>query len=193
MTRKYLILISLAALFATQLLAQGDRGEITGRVTDSSGAVVPGARVTVTQKSTNAAYKSRSGTTGDFTVPSLPVGVYEIKVEQEGFRTSLTANAEITPGGTLRADVVLQVGQAQQSIEVSANAQLLQTENARVSTAVSSELVDALPVQVNGASLPTALIWRLRQQRSERSRPIPHWWRQRHCRHHSRWLFSCRK
>lgn len=152
MTRKYLVLTLLSALFAIQLLAQGDRGEITGRVTDPSGAVVPGAHVTVTQKGTNASYKSVTSTAGDYTVPSLPVGIYQVKVEQDGFRTALTDNAEITPGGTLRADISLQVGQAQQSIEVSASGQLIETENARVSTSVSSALVDSLPVQVSGAS-----------------------------------------
>ena len=152
MARKYSRLILLGVVFATQLLAQGDRGQITGSVTDSSGAVVPDARITATQKATNASYKAATSAAGDFTVPSLPVGVYEIRVEHDGFRTSLTSNAEVSAGGTLRADVSLQVGQAQQSIEVIANAQLVQTENARVSTAVSSELVDALPVQVNGGS-----------------------------------------
>ena len=142
----------LAAAFATQVLAQGDRGQIAGRVTDTSGAVVPGARVTATQKSTNATYKSATSGTGDFTVPSLPVGIYDIKVEQNGFKTSLTSNAEVTAGGSFRADIALQVGQTQQSIEVSANAQVVQTENASVSTSVSSALVDALPVQVSGAS-----------------------------------------
>jgi len=144
--------ILLAAVFAMSLLAQGDRGEITGSVVDPSGAVVPGAHITVIQKSTNSTYKTTTSTAGDFTVPSLPVGIYVVKVERDGFKTELTENVEITPGGTVRTDVKLQVGQTQQSVEVMANAQMVQTENARVSTEVSNALVDALPVEVNGNS-----------------------------------------
>jgi hypothetical protein len=58
----------------------------------------------------------------------------------------------VVAGGTVRVDVTLQVGQTQQSVEVTAAAQLVQSENARVSTSVSSTLVNSLPVQVNGAS-----------------------------------------
>ncbi len=72
MTGKYTRLTLLAIVFATQLLMQGDRGEITGRETDSSGAAVLGARATVVQKGTNASYKSATSSAGDFTVPCLP-------------------------------------------------------------------------------------------------------------------------
>jgi Carboxypeptidase regulatory-like domain len=142
----------LAVVCAMRLLAQGDRGVITGNVTDASGAVVPGAQVTAIQKSTNVSYKTTTNTGGDFTVPSLPVGVFQVKVEREGFKTSITENVVIAPGGTVRVDASLQVGQSQQSVEVIANAQTVQTENARVATTVSSRLVDQLPVVVNGVS-----------------------------------------
>jgi hypothetical protein len=87
---------------------------ITGTVTDASGAIVPGAAITVIQKETNTSFKTTTSTAGDFAV---------------------------------RVDVSLQVGQTQQSVEVTAAAQLVQSENARVSTSVSSTLVNSLPVQ----------------------------------------------
>ena len=151
--RELLVRLTLLALvFAIQLLAQGDRGTITGTVRDASGAVVPGAPVTAIQRNTNASYKTTTSTAGDFTVPSLPVGTYQVRVEKQGFKTHITGNVVITPGDTVRVDVPLEVGQAQQSVEVTAAAQLVQSENARVSTQVSSMLVDALPVEVNGTS-----------------------------------------
>jgi hypothetical protein len=85
-------------------------------------------------------------------VPSLPVGGYQLRVEARGFKTHITANVVLTPGSTVRADVKLEIGTAQQSVEVTAAAQVLQTENARVATEVSSTLVNSLPVQVNGSS-----------------------------------------
>ena len=124
----------LAGIFAISLLAQGDRGEITGTVTDATGAVVPGGQVTVVHRATNASYRTTTSTAGSFTVPSLPVGDYQVRVERQGFKTSITENVGITPGGTARVDVKLEVGTAQQSVEVTATAQVLQPENARVAT-----------------------------------------------------------
>ena len=69
------------------LLGQGDRGEITGTVTDASGAVVPGAQITATQESTNASYKVKTSSTGDYTVPALPIGTYPVRVEIHGFKS----------------------------------------------------------------------------------------------------------
>jgi len=145
-------LILLAVFAVIRLPGQGDRGEITGTVTDATGAVVPGAQISAVQRATNVVYRTTTSTSGDFTVPSLPVGEYQLRVESRGFKTSITEKLAITPGGTARVDVKLEVGAAQQSVEVTATAQVLQTENARVATEVSSVLVDALPVQVNGNS-----------------------------------------
>src|SRR5450759_3089485 len=148
----YILLALLAAVSTLPLLAQGDRGVITGTVTDPGGAVVPGAQITATQGSTNASYKVKTSTTGDYTVPSLPVGTYALRVEVQGFKSHITNNVIIGPGQEVRVDVRLEVGTTQSSIEVSAAAQVVQTENAGVATTVSSALVDALPVQVNGNS-----------------------------------------
>jgi Carboxypeptidase regulatory-like domain len=145
-------LMLLAVVAVTPLAAQGDRGEITGTVVDASGAVVPTVQITATQTATNTTYKTVSNTVGDFTIPSLPVGLYQVKAEAPGFKTLIVAKVEITPGATARVDLKLDVGTAQQSVEVTANTQVLQTENARVATEVSNTLVDALPVQVNGNS-----------------------------------------
>jgi hypothetical protein len=142
----------LAVLSMMPLLSQGDRGEITGTVTDASGAVVPNAYITVIQKSTNSSYKVETSSTGDFTMPALALGAYQVKVEKEGFKTHITDDLAVAPGGTTRVDVVLEVGRATQSVEVSAAAQIVQTENGKVSTTVSGFLVDSLPVLVNGAS-----------------------------------------
>ncbi len=145
-------LMLFAAVAAMRLAGQGDRGEITGTVMDGSGAVVPAVQITATQTSTNVSYKTVSNTAGDFTIPSLPVGTYQVKAEAPGFKIGIVANVAITPGTTARVDFKLEIGTAQQTVEVTASAQLLQTENARVSTEVSRTLVDALPVEVNGNS-----------------------------------------
>ena len=70
----------LAVLSTIPLLSQGDRGTITGTITDASGAVVPSAQVTAIQRATNSAYKATTSSAGDFTLPALPIGAYEVKI-----------------------------------------------------------------------------------------------------------------
>ena len=119
---------------------------------DASGAVVPNAIVTATQTSTNVSYKVKTSTAGDYTVPALPIGNYIVRVEIPGFKSFIADNVVVNPGSEVRVDVKLEVGTAQTSVEVNAHAQMVQTENAKVSTAVSETMVEGLPVQVNGTS-----------------------------------------
>jgi hypothetical protein len=145
----YLVLVSVCA--AATLFAQTDRGVITGTVKDASGAVVPDAQITATQNATNAAFKTKSTSSGDFTAPSLPVGTYQLRVEKTGFKNAVVNGIVVAAGATVPLDVTLKLGTTQQTVEVVANAQLVQFEAGRVATEVSSRLVDQLPVVVNGA------------------------------------------
>ena len=78
------------------------------------------------------------------------MGAYKVRVENQGFKTHVLENVILTAGGTTRVDMSLEVGATQQTIEVTANAQLLQVDTARMATEMSSSLVDQLPVVVNG-------------------------------------------
>jgi hypothetical protein len=142
---------TLLTLGSLALFAQNDRGVITGNVKDPSGAVIVGAQVTATQTSTNTHFNTKSTTTGDFTVPSMPVGTYRVRVENTGFKVYQADNITVTAGSTVVLNVALEVGSSQQTVEISANAQMLQVESATVSTQVSNQLVDDLPILVNGA------------------------------------------
>src|ERR1039457_1477430 len=129
---RFHVLIGLCAV--ANLLAQTDRGVITGTVKDVSGAVVPGAQVTAIQTNTNANFKTKTTTSGDFTVPSLPVGTYQVRVENTGFKTFLANRVEVAAGATVPLDVTMELGTTQQTVEVLANAQMLQTEAGRGAT-----------------------------------------------------------
>ena len=119
--------------------AQTDRGVITGAVKDATGAVVPGAKVTAVFVGTETNYKTTTTASGDFTVPSLPVGTYQLKIESQGFKTYLRDNVVLATGATLRIDVELELGTTQQTVMVNANVQMLQSESARVATQVGSK------------------------------------------------------
>ncbi len=145
--------VALIAVFsALPLMSQGDRGEITGTVADATGAVVPEASVVVVQQDTNTSYKTVSTSAGVFAFPTLPIGQYRVTVEKQGFKSSVSNNVSVTPGGSANLNVKLEVGAASQSVEVTAAAAMLQTESATVSSTVSATLVKDLPVLVNGAS-----------------------------------------
>ena len=80
MKTKICVLVTVLVLTATGLRAQGDRGIITGTVKDSTGAVVPGVRVTATHLATNTSFTASTTASGDFTVPALPVGNYQVRI-----------------------------------------------------------------------------------------------------------------
>src|SRR5215208_2665831 len=125
------------ACLCTTLLAQTDRGTISGTVTDPSGAAVPDAKVVAIHTATNSTFNTVSTSTGDFTIPSLPVGDYTVRVEQQGFKASVTSGITITAGASARVVATLDVGTVSESVEVTASAAQLQTEDARTTTAVS--------------------------------------------------------
>ena len=103
-------------------MAQSERGTITGTVQDASGAVVPGAKVTLTNTLTGVTISVPSNAEGEYTVPQLQVGTYSVKVEKEGFRPATVSGLVLNASATVRADAKLEVGAASQAVEVSASA-----------------------------------------------------------------------
>jgi hypothetical protein len=143
--RKGLLLI--AGLLAAGVPMAGQTlGEITGEIKDASGGVVTGAQVTVTNKATNASRTAVSNSAGVYSVPALQPGVYNVKVEMQGFRTATRSDIELQVQQTARVDFSLQVGQLTEVVEVSGSAALLTTENATVGTVVDNTLIVELPL-----------------------------------------------
>src|SRR5262245_41104412 len=140
-----------AALLVTAgLYAQSERGTITGTIQDASGAVVRGAKVTLTNTQTGVTFTMPSNSDGEYTVPQLPVGTYSVKVEKEGFRAATVSGLILNASQTIRADAKLEVGAASQAVEVSASALSVATENAKTSVTMNNKLVDELPLVVGG-------------------------------------------
>jgi len=132
-------------------LAQTDRGIINGTVTDPSGAAIAGARVVATNTATNVATTTVTTSSGDFTIPALPVGTYQVRIEMQGFKAATRSGVVLTAGSAATVNAQLEVGQLTESVEVTASLELLQTSTAKASTAVSNRLVDELPLVVGGA------------------------------------------
>jgi hypothetical protein len=130
--------------------AQSERGTITGVVQDSSGAVIPGARVTVTNPQTNVTLDATTNQAGEYTVPSLEPGIYTVRVEKQGFRATEEKGLSVDAAANVRADVKLEVGASSQVVEVQASAISLQTEDAKNSVTLENKLVNDLPLEVSG-------------------------------------------
>src|ERR1051325_9032037 len=108
-----------AAILISAAFAQSERGTITGTVQDASGAVVPGAKVTLTNTETGVSFSAPTNAAGDFTVPQLQVGTYSVRVEKDGFRPATVSGLVLNASMTVRADATREVGAAGQAVDVS--------------------------------------------------------------------------
>src|SRR2546425_7313322 len=140
------LLLALGLIAPATALAQTGAGSLTGIVTDQTGATVPGATVTATNQATNVIYTAVSNEAGNYTVTSLPIGTYVVKVELSGFKTAATKPIELEAKQILRVDFKLEVGTLEEAIEVSGVSPILQTESATVGEVISGTTVGALPL-----------------------------------------------
>lgn len=133
-------LLSLTAAFG-----QIGTSTITGRVTDTTGAVIPGVGVTVVQVQTNFTFTATTNNEGLYRVQSLQPGLYRITLEAQGFRRMVRENVELRTGDTLAVDATLEVGNVAESVEVTAATQLLETETSATGAVVTGKTVYNLP------------------------------------------------
>src|SRR5947209_16045016 len=143
--KKLLVVAALAGFSACCLYAQ-TFGEITGRVTDPSGAVLPVASVTLTNVNTNAVRTVLTTEAGDYTFPAVAPGFYRLRTELPGFRAGATERFEVQVQQVLRLDIALQLGQVSETVEVAATLDLLQAETATVGTVVENKIITELPL-----------------------------------------------
>ncbi|MBM3738236.1 MAG: TonB-dependent receptor [Acidobacteria bacterium] len=133
------------------LLAQSERGSITGLVTDPSGAAIASAEVVAIHRDTNTAARTTASTGGEYQAANLLPGVYRIEISSGGFKKFVHPAVVVAVGSSARVDAQLQVGQVTEQVEVSAAAVTVQTDNAKVSTQIEARMVDELPLVVGGS------------------------------------------
>src|ERR1051325_7377995 len=137
-------LVSLCLLASAALvLAQSDRGTITGTVADPAGAVVANAPIQARNTETGAVFQAASSDTGNYTLPQLPTGNYEISVAVAGFKRYIRQNISLGVAQTGRVDIALGVGAASESVTVSEQSSLLKTESGEMSHTIQAQrLID---------------------------------------------------
>jgi hypothetical protein len=121
-------------------------GDITGTVTDQSGAVIAGARVTATSSATSLARAAETNEAGVFSIPALPPGLYTVKVEKQGFGSQNRSDITLSVGQTMGLDFKLAVGNVAEVVEVTGGAPVLETESTSVGTVIENKRIVELPL-----------------------------------------------
>src|SRR5437879_5322060 len=123
---------------AGPLVAQSDRGTITGMATDQSGAAMAGVSVTATNTATGVSSKTLSGRAGDFTIPLLRVGTYLVSAEMTGFKLSQQSGVVVQVGETVHVDIHMQLGNVKQTVEVTGQPLQVEKDTSERGTVVNA-------------------------------------------------------
>ncbi len=148
------LLLALALVLGLQAVAYAQTGaaSITGLVTDQSGAATPGVTVTATNQATNVEYTAVSNATGNYDILSVPVGRYVVKAALSGFKVTTTRAMTLEAKQIARVDLRMEVGALEDTVEVTAQAPVLQTETATVGEVLSGRTVESLPLNGRNSS-----------------------------------------
>jgi hypothetical protein len=138
--------LSLVMFFTVTAFAQRDLGTLTGTVTDSTGAVVAGAKLQITEQATGVKYAVETDNSGTYVRPLLKPGTYTIEVEATGFRKAIQRDILLNSGERVGVNIQLTVGDLSQSIEITAAAPLLQTEDTSLGATLGSKVLTEVPL-----------------------------------------------
>jgi hypothetical protein len=142
----FCIFAAICIVWTPTARGQTATAEIVGRIMDASGAVVPQADVAVVNLETNVKRTVQSGASGNYTIPLLGPGLYRLTVSKAGFKPAEVPNITLAVNQTLTLDVALSVGSVTQTIEVKAEAALIQASTSELGTVVEQKEVHDLPL-----------------------------------------------
>ena len=145
--RSAAIAVLLLAYGGLSAFGQGVSGSIAGVVFDVGGAIIPGAKVTLTNEGTGFTREATTNQQGQYVAYSLPVGPYRITAEKLGFQKLLRTGVTLAAADALTVDLTLSIGDVQQTVEVTDSTPLLQAQSAMVSTLVSNDQIIEMPLQ----------------------------------------------
>jgi hypothetical protein len=135
--------------FVVTAYAQFVNGTLLGTVTDSSGAVVPNAKVTITETNTNISRSTTANESGNYSFPDLPPGKYAVSVEQTGFKRESRKDLDVLADSTVRVNVALQPGSVSETVEVTGAPPPLQADRADTGAKIEVRLVEDAPLGNN--------------------------------------------
>src|SRR5436190_6384527 len=140
-----IVVLAFCISLATGLFAQEYRATISGLVTDKTGAVLPGAKIVATETRTGTKVQSVSDSGGQYSLPFLLPGDYEIGVQASGFKAFTRKGLHVGSGDHPVIDIQMELGDVSQTVEVRAGVPLLNTENGTVGQTITTKEVEDLP------------------------------------------------
>jgi hypothetical protein len=141
-----LVVLSLCLICSTLLFAQGSGGRILGRVSDQSGALLSGLKVTATNEATGATHQTQTNSTGDYSFPAVPVGTYTLTFDMAGFKTNVRKGITVDINQVVTFNSTMQIGQAKELVEVTSEAPLVDTTTTQLGAIVNNRSVNELPL-----------------------------------------------
>jgi Carboxypeptidase regulatory-like domain len=144
--QRLLSAILVALLFGASAYAQNTNGRVIGTVTDQQGAAVAGAKVTVTNSSTNVHRNSVTDSAGSYQMLDVPIGLYSVTVEAAGFKKTVTGAQELSINQSLRVDVRLNVGAISETVQVQSEVAQVETVNPTIGGTVAGAPIQDLPL-----------------------------------------------
>lgn len=145
-SRRFFVSFTFMLLLAVGSIAQVTTANITGTVADSTGRVIPGATVKITNPATNASRTSTTDSSGTFTVTNLPPGTYSVSVAAASFSTTLVKDIPLLVGTTRTVNVEMQAGQISEIVEVSSTGGLVETTESELDSSISPKEIENLPL-----------------------------------------------
>ncbi len=140
------VVLCMMPLIPVRAIAQEVTAAFTGEVTDPSGAAIAGARVTATDLERGSIWPTVTNENGVYSLPRVPVGIYDVKVEHPGFQTAIETHVSLELNQTARRDFHLQVGSVEQSTQVTSMAPMLQTESTQLGQVIDARTNTELPL-----------------------------------------------
>ncbi len=147
--QSYLSVFMLVLMVGTLASAQSDKGTLAGTITDASGALVPGATLTVTGAATGTSYTAISTSSGGYRIADMRLGAYNVQVKAAGFKTAERTGVLIQVNTVSSLDITLEVGNTTETVQVVADAPTLQTESSDIGTVVDKKQIQDLPLALN--------------------------------------------
>jgi hypothetical protein len=140
------VFFALFALMAGSVWGQQVTAAFTGKVTDPSGAAIANAKVTAADTERGTQWTTTTNSDGAYNIPRVPIGTYNIKVEQQGFQTATQSHIGVEMNQIARLDFQLQVGSLSQSVEVTSSEELLQTQDTSLGQHIDATSSEELPL-----------------------------------------------
>jgi hypothetical protein len=152
-----ILLLVVSLLSAMPASAQGTTSRLVGTVTDSSGAIVNGARVALTNDQTGVTFATTTGASGDYQFEAIQIGFYTVAVEMAGFKKFFSRGNQVSVGSPTTVNVSLELGNIVETVEVAATAEQVQlSQSGNIGPVVNERLMQEMPIVATRRRDPTS-------------------------------------